>query len=690
MLKFWKKSLLVQIVGSFSLLSLAIVALVGYVAFREARESLKESIFDRLTAIASLKEGELNRWLRDRRNTFVSLSRLPEIGEQARVLLGSKKSTLEYQTALKNLQASLGGFIGDRADYREIFLLSRGNRIVASTHSEKIGRYEPLDQSIEVMGNVHEFFAANFYRASDGDRPAVTLATPIFNAEGKRLGVLAVHLNLDRLDEIIRDDRGLGETGETYLVANLGTNFTHRNAFVSAAGFGSEEFPDGIASEGIEQAMMGKSDRGLYGNYRGIPVIGSYRWLDARDVALLVEMEQAEAFAPARRLAYAILFVGSALSAILAAGILFMSRRIVKPILAIAQTARSLREKVREGQFAELQTAPVLTDNEIGILARTFNQLTEQLQKSYEQLQDYSSTLEEKVTTRTRELKDKNEDLQATLIKLQKTQTQLIQNEKMASLGQMVAGIAHEINNPVNFIYGNLRHLEAYATNLLDLLQLYDKEYPQETPAIAEEKEEIDIEFLQEDLPKVLNSIQIGTQRIREIVVSLRNFSRLDEADRKQADLHEGIESTLLILQNRLKAKSNRPEIQIAKEYGQLPKIECYPGQLNQVFLNLISNAIDALELGAIAGEIEKPTIRIHTMLKEKFAMVCIVDNGPGMSEETRRKIFDPFFTTKEIGKGTGLGLSISYSIAVERHGGELSCISSLGNGAEFIVSIPI
>ena len=691
MLKFWKKSLLVQIVGSFSLLSLAIVALVGYIAFDRAKASLKESIFERLTAIASLKEGELNRWLRDRRNTFIALSRLPTVNEHAKILLQARtQSTPEYQAALADLQRSLGSFIRDRSDYREIFLLSRGGRVLASTDAEKIGRYEPLDQSVEVIGDFETFFVANFYRASDGDRPALTLSTPLLDKAGKPLGMLVVHLNLERLDQIIRDNRGLGQTGETYLVANLGNNFNDRNAFVSAEKFGSEEFPDGVDSEGIAGAIAGNDDRGLYENYRGIPVIGVYQWLNGQDVALLAEMSQAEAFAPARRLAFVIILAGLGLSALLTVGIVLMGRRIVKPILAIAQTARSLGEKVKNGQFADLQTAPILTDNEIGILARTFNQMAEQLQKSYAQLQEYNLTLEEKVIVRTQELKDKNEDLQVTLDKLQKTQMQLIQNEKMASLGQMVAGIAHEINNPINFIVGNLKHLDEYATNLLELIQLYEEEYPMETPAIVAEKDEIDIGFLQDDLPKVLASMTMGTRRIREIVVSLRNFSRLDEADRKKANLHDGLESTLLILQNRLQSNPNRPAIKIVKEYGDVTEIECYPGQLNQVFLNLIGNAIDALEPGAIAKEIEIPTIYICTQLKEKNAIVSIADNGPGMSAETARKIFDPFFTTKAIGKGTGLGLSISHSIVVERHGGELTCISSLGQGAKFIISIPI
>lgn len=280
--------------------------------------------------------------------------------------------------------------------------------------------------------------------------------------------------------------------------------------------------------------------------------------------------------------------------------------------------------------------------------------------------------------------------MQSTLKELRQTQTQLIHNEKMASLGQMVAGIAHEINNPVNFIHANLTYLDEYATGLLHFIQIYETESPTETPEIIEEKEEIYFEFLQTDIIKVLDSMKMGTTRIREIILSLRNFSRLDEADLKAADIHEGIESTLLILQHRLKAQSERPEIQVIKEYGKLPQVECYAGQLNQVFINLISNGIDALESGLVAGEIHNPSLKICTALEDNKVVVYISDNGMGMSEETCQKIFDPFFTTKDIGKGTGLGLSISYSIVVERHGGELSCISSPGKGAEFRVEIPL
>ena len=283
--------------------------------------------------------------------------------------------------------------------------------------------------------------------------------------------------------------------------------------------------------------------------------------------------------------------------------------------------------------------------------------------------------------------------LEQTLHQLQRTQTQLIQSEKMSSLGQLVAGVAHEINNPVNFIYGNLSYTSEYTENLLKLLQLYQQQYPQPTATILEAIEAFEIDYIVEDLPKIVASMKVGADRIRDIVLSLRTFSRLDEAEMKQVDIHEGIESTLLILQNRLKNKPDRPPINLIKEYGNLPLVECYPGQLNQVFMNLLSNAIDALEMDMNKSERTGKNFAI-TIRTEVTANNCVVmriaDSGPGMSEDVKKRLFDPFFTTKPIGKGTGLGLAISHSIVVEKHGGELSCNSVLGEGSEFAIEIPL
>jgi len=295
---------------------------------------------------------------------------------------------------------------------------------------------------------------------------------------------------------------------------------------------------------------------------------------------------------------------------------------------------------------------------------------------------------------------------------LQQTQTQLIQTEKMSSLGQLVAGVAHEINNPVNFIYGNLAYTRQYAQDLLELLHLYQKHYPNPEPEIIEQAEIIDLDFLDEDLPKILSSMKIGAERIRKLVLSLRNFSRLDQAEMKPVDIHEGLDSTLLILQHRLKIKPNSPSIEVIKSYGELPLIECYASQLNQVFMNVLSNAIDALEdynTIRTSEEIERSPgqIVISTSLKEVITperekntsdpsppiprvVILISDNGPGMTEALQCQIFDPFFTTKPIGKGTGLGLSISYQIVVEKHGGVFKCVSQPGQGTQFWIEIPI
>ncbi|MEA5605401.1 PAS domain S-box protein [Nostoc sp. UHCC 0252] len=297
------------------------------------------------------------------------------------------------------------------------------------------------------------------------------------------------------------------------------------------------------------------------------------------------------------------------------------------------------------------------------------------------------------------QLRQQAEELKVTLRELQNTQTQLVQGEKMSSLGQLVAGVAHEINNPVNFIYGNLSPAKEYTQDLLSLLQLYQSHYPEPVPEIKDFAERIELDFLKSDLPQIINSMKVGADRIREIVLSLRTFSRLDEADMKAVDIHEGIDSTLMILQSRFKGNNQHPTIKIIKEYGKLPLIECYAGQLNQVFMNILSNAIDALEERVESGgkgdkrnnQCPIPTISICTQLQEPNQVtIKIADNGSGIREDVKKQLFNPFFTTKPIGKGTGMGLAISYQIITERHGGSLKCISQPGQGTEFVIKIPL
>jgi signal transduction histidine kinase len=331
---------------------------------------------------------------------------------------------------------------------------------------------------------------------------------------------------------------------------------------------------------------------------------------------------------------------------------------------------------------------PDRTKDEIGLLSRQFNHMADSLSQVYRDL-------ESKVADRTQAL---TQTLQA----LKSTQARLVHAEKMLSLGQMVGGIAHEINNPINFIHGNLSHTEEYAHTLLDLVQQIEQEIPPEQlpKNFREQLAQADLRFIAKDFPQIIGSMRAGSERIRNIVEMLRNFARLDESQLKQVDLHEGIESTLLIVQNRLQATAEREAITVIKHYDQLPLVTCFPSQINQVVLHLLSNAIDAIDgLYASAQQVSKDArlarlakpnqIEIITSQTAAGYAIAIADNGTGIAADILPHIFDPFFTTKPVGKGTGLGLAISHQIMVETHGGSLNCQSELGQGTTVVAFIP-
>ncbi|MDZ7962837.1 MAG: MASE1 domain-containing protein [Aulosira sp. DedQUE10] len=354
---------------------------------------------------------------------------------------------------------------------------------------------------------------------------------------------------------------------------------------------------------------------------------------------------------------------------------------IVMAIIAIVGTSKGF------GSFAKdsVGTSLMLLQSFMSALTIVTLILSAAMQEnrtSATQLEQAKNELELRVEQRTSELMQ-------TLQELQTTQAQLVQKEKMSSLGQLVAGVAHEINNPVNFIHGNLAHVQEYTKNLLAFVELQQQYNLNPAPQILTAAEDLDLEFLQEDLPKMLSSMKLGTERIRQIVLSLRNFSRIDEAEYKAVDIHAGIDSTLMILQHRLKATSQRPEIEVIKDYGILPLVECYAGQLNQVFMNILVNAIDALEERKIQNAPHQITIRTD-VIDATWLEIAIADNGIGIPSNIQQRIFDPFFTTKPIGKGTGMGMSISYQIITENHNGKLDCRSNPNEGTEFIIQIPL
>jgi signal transduction histidine kinase len=613
-MKFKRASLTVKLSTVFLLMSLATVTVVGYFAWARTKNELKRLAFNQLSIAATLKEGELDRWFDDQRRIFMLIDNSPELQTSLQKLLTQPPSQREYKTTYNLLSEYLQQAAEIQPNLQEIFLIDNNGQIIISTNKLREGNYETTSNFTQ-LGNNSEF-VPTFYTSSVTGQPTSTLTVPVFDRNNNQIGLLATNLSLERIDSIIRERTGLDRTGKTYLVGNFAGKYT----FISGANAGEKISSSEVRSEGIDKAARGQDGSGLYLNYEKIPVIGVYRWLDKRNLALLAEMHQDEAFAPASQLALAIVGMGVAAGGMLALGVYLM------------------------------------------------------------RISEY-----------------KAEQLERTLQELKQTQAQLIQTEKMSGLGQMVAGVAHEINNPVNFIHGNLSYASQYSKDIISLMQLYQQEYPEPPARIRAWANEIDLEFIAADLPKILSSMSLGTERIRQIVLSLRNFARLDESEMKKVDIHEGIDSTLMILQHRLNGNPELREINVIKEYGNLSQVECYPGQLNQVFVNIFGNAIDALqeaEKHRVLKEIEgsPPVLIVATKMSEdkSRAIVKIMDNGIGIPDAVKKRMFDPFFTTKEVGKGTGLGLAICYQIVVEKHGGSLKCFSEPGQGAEFWIEIPI
>ncbi|MBE9039784.1 hypothetical protein IQ235_03120 [Oscillatoriales cyanobacterium LEGE 11467] len=369
-----------------------------------------------------------------------------------------------------------------------------------------------------------------------------------------------------------------------------------------------------------------------------------------------------------------------------------ISKKMVKPILELSKMTTSLPSKILNKRSLEWPKSHL---EEVRILVANFLEMTTTLDRQFDKIKDAKKNLEERVEKRTYELEVALKERQHALSDLESTQLKIVQSEKMSALGNLVAGVAHEINNPVGFIGCNLEPAQDYVQDLLGLIDVYQQENPTPSIAIEEEIKAIDLDFVREDLPKLMGSMKLGVERIGHISTSLRTFSRTDKEYKVSFNLHDGIDSTLLILKHRLKANEQRPKIEIVKEYGNIPEVQCFPGQLNQVFMNLIANAIDALEDGngdrrfeEIAANPNRITIATEATSEE--ITIEISDNGVGMSGEVRQRIFEQGFTTKAVGKGTGLGMAIARQIVEEKHGGTISCTSEPGIGTQFAIALPV
>ncbi len=368
---------------------------------------------------------------------------------------------------------------------------------------------------------------------------------------------------------------------------------------------------------------------------------------------------------------------------------LITSRWISQAVFRLNRDSQEISEAARS-RMPKLLEHPVRVSHiqEIEALSRSFAAMAEQLQTSFEELEAMNADLENRVEARTA-------DLSEAIATLKRTQARLVQAEKMSSLGNLVAGVAHEINNPVNFIHGNLYPLQEYVDYLLELIHRYHRQFPALKQSGITEINGLDLAYVEDDLPELIQSMQMGADRILDIVMSLRTFSRTDEVGTKAIDIHTGIDSTLLLLKNRLDGHATRPDIQVVQCYGDLPRVECYPGPLNQVFMNILVNAVDALEEAIAQLDWQEthdtPEITITSYRPDdETVAVAIADNGLGMPESVQKNIFDPFFTTKPVGSGTGMGLSISHQIITETHHGELTCTSTPGQGTCFTIQLPI
>ncbi|MEA5575580.1 ATP-binding protein [Anabaena sp. UHCC 0451] len=687
------KKLVNKLLLWFLLIALLPLSIVTSIQYYIARNSLRKEVNNNLISIADNKAKFLDFYVNEKQKNAATIAQIPNIIDAVekyqKTFNKNGINTREYQQIDKEYRQFITNYL-DIFGYSDILLISQsGNTIFSINNDKELGKnyYQGTYKNSEIAKvfdrakTLMQVEISNFTYYTSNNEPTAFIAAPIFK-NNLIIGVVVLQLNNQEFNKVVNDYTGLGKSGETIVSSLVDERiiFTAPTRHDPKAAFQRYINISNNQSHPLNQANQGIQGNSITIDYRGKETIAAWRYLPSLNAGLLVKMDIAEVFTPLKTLKNIVIILGTITLLLVTLAAIIVAKSISQPVIALTQIVQEFAQGNLRKQ------ASVLSNDEIGQLELSFNRMAAQLETSFETIQE-----------REQELTTAKEQLEKVLAEVQQEAhqlaAQLIQSEKMSSLGQLVAGVAHEINNPINFIYGNLTPANEYIEDLLRLLKLYQQHYPHPVPEIEDEAEAIDINFLIADLPKLLNSMGIGAKRITEIVRSLRNFSRLDEAEMKSVNIHEGIDSTLMILENRLKAAPDRPAIEVIKKYADLPLVECYTGQLNQVFMNILANAIDALEERKIKNflGLDKLQIHIYTELtKDKQVIIRIKDNGVGIPEKLKKLLFDPFFTTKPIGKGTGLGLSISYKIITEQHQGKLQCISYPGNGTEFIITIPL
>ncbi len=663
----------------FVLLSVipAMLTAIGLTSYRAAKILHKEAEKD-LASQAQALAMQVSQW--DKMNTLA----LQNLSKNLSLI---NTNSTQLKSSLVILQNSYKDYlwsVGVANPEGNFIALSESNKIEPINYSDR----EWFQGAISGNSITREIIisrrsgepAAIFSAPIREQNPLISSEQSFASSSGKIIGVIRLGILLNELAEAVGANK-IGETGLAILVDHQGQLIAHPNSQLTSG----EKLTDLSLYPPVKHLLNDHQGLFDFTDDQGVRWLSYSIHLDNKWGAIVLK-KQSEVFMQVRE--FWQLAITIAIFSTVGIGILMalLAHRLIKPISDLTEAVA----QVSQGKWH--RKVEVRGQDELAILARTFNSMAKALKESFSRLTEMNEDLQASEMRK----REKAIALEQSLQKLQQAQSQLIQTEKMSSLGQMVAGVAHEINNPVNFIHGNLVYLRRYTQDLLELIELYQQSGTQPPIEIIQKIEDIELDFIQEDIDKLLKSMNEGSSRIREIVQSLRIFSRLDESELKPVDLKTGIDSTLMLLQYRLKGQPGYPDIEVITIYENLPLVECYPGQINQVLMNIINNAIDALheyfyQKKADDENEELPRIQIKTRVKDRhWVSIHILDNGSGISEVIQNKIFDPFFTTKAVGKGTGLGLAISYQIIVEKHKGELECYSILDKGTEFIITIPI